>query len=56
MVRMNTVYYALGRVMDRQANFEGISAEETVLEAPDVRSHVHQLKRIASAMPKASPN
>jgi len=56
MDRMIAVYYALGRVIDRQANFEGISTEETALEAPDIRSYVDQLKRLASAMPKAFPN
>ncbi|MBM4201131.1 MAG: hypothetical protein FJ189_07580 [Gammaproteobacteria bacterium] len=55
MDRMIAAYNALGKEFDKDPNFEGISSEETATEAPNVRAYVDQLKRLASAMPKAFP-
>jgi len=55
MDRMIAAYMALGKTFDGLVWFEGISTEETATEAPDIRAYVDQLKRLASAMPKAFP-
>ena len=55
MDRIIAAHQALGKALDQDPMFEGVTTEESATVAPSTRAYVDQLKRLASALPKAYP-